>query len=237
MIKEALYKFLYLLFPRRCDLCGDVVEFDKARCNECVGAQHISGDICDRCGREQSHCKCKKNDDKMEYKSVCAPYYFEGNIVKAVHRFKFYGFKELSAAMGKEIALTVKKRYNDVNFDLVTYVPLTGKRLKKRGYNQSLLLAQYVSDELNIPCVKCLVKVRDTESQRSQSAKNRKLNVFGAYDIADDVDFTDKTILIVDDVKTTGNTLNECAKMLKGYKAKAVYAASFAVAKQNDNKK
>lgn len=235
MIREALEKFLYVLFPRRCDLCGDVVEFDKSRCNECTNSVRIFGEICDRCGHTKSDCKCKKNADKMEYKSVCAPFYFDGNIVKAVHRFKFYGFNELSVGMGKEIALTVKERYNDVSFDLVTYVPMTNKRQKKRGYNQSLLLARSVSEEMNIPCVKCLVKIRDTDSQRSQSAKNRKLNVFGAYDIANDVDFTDKTILIVDDVKTTGNTLNECAKMLKGYKAKAVYAASFAIAKQNVN--
>lgn len=237
MIKDALYKFLYLLFPRRCDLCGDVVEFDRQRCTQCENSKRIIGEICDKCGCEKEYCKCRKNKDKAEYKCVCGAYYFDGNIVKAVHRFKFYGFKELADAMGKEIASVVKERYNDAVFDLVTYVPLTKKRLNKRGYNQSLLLAQAVAEELNVPCVKCLDKIRDTKSQRSQSAKERKLNVFGAYDIADGADVTDKTILIVDDVKTTGNTLNECAKMLKSYKAKAVYAAAFAVAKQDINKK
>lgn len=229
MIKEAVYKLLYAVFPRRCELCGNVVALDIKRCDDCLNLPKIEGDVCIHCGCAKADCICKKH--KHEYKRIVAPYYYQDYTVCCVHRFKFNGFQELATAMGKDIAECVNKSYADIDFDYVTFIPLSKKRFKKRGYNQAQLLAEQIGKELNIELKPLLYKVFDNKSQRTQSHKQRKVNVYGVYDLLDNVDVTSKTILIVDDVKTTGSTLNECAKMLNIYGADKVYAATFAITK------
>lgn len=231
MIKEVIYKMLYALFPRRCELCGSIVALDICRCDNCLNLPQIKGDVCSSCGCAKSDCNCKKH--KNEYKAIIAPYYYKDYAVCCVHRFKFNDYPELSVAMAKDIAHCVKERYNDIDFDCVTYVPLSKKRFKKRGYNQSQLLAESIGSEIGVEVKNLLYKVFDNKSQRTQSHRERKVNVYGAYDLIDNVDVADKTILLIDDVKTTGSTLNECAKMLKIYGAKSVYCATFAITMHN----
>ena len=130
--------------------------------------------------------------------------------------------------MGREIADTIRKRAT-TTFDIVTFVPISPKKKKRRGFNQAELIAQKVAAELGVSFVPTLNKIISTDSQRTKSGRHRGGNVFGVYDLAKDVSVESKTILVVDDVRTTGATLSECADMLKIYGAKAVYAASFAI--------
>ena len=234
MIKEAIKKLSYFLFPKRCEICGDVVEFDVDRCDDCKHLDHISGDICELCGHKKEDCVCKKH--KKEYKRIVAPYYYVDKLIIALHRLKFSNFQELAIGMGMEISNCVKQRYNDIDFDYITYIPMSKKSLSKRGYNQAQLLANEVSKHIGVESKQLLIKVFETKSQRTQNAKQRRVNVYGAFDLIYNIDISDKTILIIDDVKTTGSTLNECAKMLNIYGAKAVYAATFAIAKSNNPK-
>ena len=231
MIKQAINKLLYAVFPRRCELCGNIVALDIQRCDECLNLPKIIGDVCKSCGSAKADCNCKKN--KNEYKQIVAPYYYKDYTVCCVHRFKFNDYQELCVAMGNDITACVNERYQDIDFDCVTCVPLSKKRLKKRGYNQAQLLAQQISKQTGIEYKDLLYKRFDNKSQRTQSQRERKVNVYGAYDLIDGVDVTDKTILLIDDVKTTGSTLNECAKMLKIYGASQVYCAAFAITKYN----
>ena len=83
---------------------------------------------------------------------------------------------------------------------------------------------------MHIPYADLLEKVRNNPAQRKQNARSRRVNVYGAYAVIDDSALWDKTVLLIDDVKTTGATLNECAKMLRMHGAKAVYAATVAIA-------
>lgn len=232
MIGDAIKRLSYALFPRRCDLCGEVVALSDERCDDCRTQHRITGDTCDVCGCEKEFCSCGKNPKKPGYKRIVAPYYFEKSIAKAVHRFKFYGYTELSNAMAKEIADVVDDKYFDIEFDCVTYVPMSKKKLRKRGYNQSHLLAKDISERLKIPLSDMLVKSIDTPSQRGSSAKERSRNLYGSFDIADNVDPEGKTILLIDDVKTTGSTLGECSSTLKSAGA-SVYCATLAITKKN----
>lgn len=227
-------KLLYAVFPRRCDLCGDVVELDVSRCDSCKNAKRVSGEICKKCGNPRLCCDCTGNHKKPEYKSVVAPYLYDGNLIKAVYNFKFYGYKELSDGMSSEMAETVNKYYGDIDFDFITFVPLSKKRYRKRGYNQAQLLAESLSQRLNIPCVPTLKKIFETENQRSRTARQRRANLRGVFDLMDDADVDSKTILLVDDVKTTGSTLNECSAVLNAYGADKVYACTFLM---TENKK
>lgn len=218
----------YLFFPRRCDICGEVIAVDESICDSCKRNIAITGEICYSCGKMKKDCSCKKSHHKPDYNAIVAPYMYDGNVVRAIHRLKFYGRPELANPMGKQIARVVSEHY-DVDFDFVTSVPLTRLRLFKREYNQSELLAKVVSKELGIPYVKSLKKVFNTPPQRTVSAKFRRGNVFGAYDIKPNVDITDKKILIIDDVKTTGATISHLSYLLKIYGADSVYAATFAI--------
>lgn len=235
IFKNSLELFCYAFFPRRCELCGEVVALNSKKCDYCSKLKIITGDLCKKCGCQKDVCICKSNDRKPEYNEIIAPYYF-CDVYRGVHRFKLYGFKELTPAMANDMAKSFNKYYSDVDFDYITYVPLTKKRKRKRGYNQSKLLADELSKQLGLPVVNALKKIFDTNNQRGSSAKQRRINLHGAFDLNVDVENTiGKTILLVDDVKTTGSTLSECALVLKGYGAKAVYAITFSVVKRENN--
>lgn len=219
----------YWFFPRRCNVCGDVVLISDSICEKCRDNIAIAGEICYSCGKSKLDCTCKKSRHKPSYNAIVAPYKYDGNVANAIYRLKFYGREELAYPMGKQIASTVKEHFGDVSFDFVTSVPTTKYRSFKRGYNQSLLLAKVVARELNLPYKTSLRKVFNTPPQRKVKAKFRRGNVFGAYDIKPNVDIENKTILIIDDVKTTGATISHCSYLLKIYGAKSVYASTFAI--------
>ena len=237
MIKEVTEKLLYALYPRRCSLCGEVVALDEELCGECLGAEMIEGELCRVCGNPKKECSCTKKTKIPEYKAFIAPYYYENSISAGANRFKDYGFPELSEAMGEKLSQQIENYYNKIEFDCITFVPLTKKKLRKRGYNQAQLLADEVSKHINIPSAKLLSKIRSTPQQKRISANQRKVNLRGAFDLAEGADVDDKTILLIDDIKTTGSTLNECAFVLNAYGAKAVYAASFCMTKSRKQKR
>lgn len=219
----------YMLYPRRCDICGDVVAINEPICLACKDNVRIEGNICFKCGKVKKDCNCKNAHHKPEYYAVVAPFVYDKNIPNAIHQLKFYGKQELANSMSKQIASTVLDRYNDAHFDYVTCVPMTVSRTYKRGYNQSKLLAKSVAKELGVPYKQLIRKIFNNPPQRTLSAKLRRGNVFGVYDILDESAVLDKSILLIDDVKTTGATLNACSYVMKIYGAKSVYCATFAI--------
>lgn len=229
----ALKRISYALFTKRCALCGAVIELDDELCDDCKKTERICMPICTHCGCAVQDCACNKN--KNEYKQIVAPYYYEDSIVRAVYNFKDGKMPFLSKKFAEDMLLSVNECYADIEFDYITFVPLRALKKLKRGYNQSELLCNDIAKSMGIEALPLLKKVHYTGIQHHKSAKERRAAVFGAYDVADKYKncLTDKTILIVDDVKTTGSTLNECAKMLKIYGAKAVYAVSFAITKKS----
>ena len=236
MIKNAIKTLLYLIYPKRCNLCGEVIRIEETRCSECASAQRISGEICEKCGREKETCTCKKDKFSPKYKAFCAPYYYSGSIQRAVRRFKNYSFTELAPEMSREIAECVKSRFDGIEFDCVSSVPLTKKKLRSRGYNQSEILAKETASLLGVEYAPLLIKTLDTQPQRYSSGSVRRSNLYGAFELAENVNPEGKTVLLIDDVKTTGSTLNECAAVLRGYKANAVYCAAFTVTENKRQK-
>ena len=113
-----------------------------------------------------------------------------------------------------EMADVVAREYGDIAFDAVAPVPMTAAEIQERGYNQSLLLAQSLSRLRHIPLWQPLVKQFETTPQKSLPALAVGMKLEGAV------------LLLVDDVVTTGSTMDECAKMLKIYGASAVYVVS-----------
>lgn len=226
-IKDIINEFSIIFFPRRCGFCGEVIAFDETMCEECKNLKTIESPICLYCAVGKKDCHCKKH--KHNYKCIIAPYYYEGSVIKAIHNLKFNDNSAIAVRMGIDVAEHINTHYAGIAFDFVTSIPLSSFRQNRRGYNQAELLAIEISKQLGIPYQKALKKIGRNKSQRTQNARQRKINVYGVYDVREKIKLDNSVILLIDDVKTTGSTLDECAKMLKLNGAKGVYAASVAV--------
>lgn len=229
-LQKGLDRALCAVFPRRCIYCGKVIVPERQVCEDCeTNLPHIAAPICPSCGHAKSDCTCKQK--KHKFKAVCAPFYYEDAIVQAVHRLKFENKDFLAVPFALDMAECVRREYADIVFDAVTFVPFTKRQMRVREWNPSEALAQELSEALSLPLEPLLVKLFETKTQHNLEARERTGNVFGVFDVTDSVTVAGKTILLVDDIKTTGATLSECAKMLMLAGAKAVYVCTFAITK------
>ncbi len=227
---------LLAVFPRRCAYCGKPVSSDRPSCKTCEARlPRIEGKVCRRCGREEKYCSCH---GATYYNGLAAPFYFEGCVRNGIHIFKFRRNPKSASAFGEEAARTVKERFSGKKFDLLISVPLTEKRLRERGYDQCALVAKEISDRTGIPFVpEVLKKIYDTDKQHGLSYYLRKGNLTGAFDIENRKLVENKTVLLCDDISTSGETLDECAKMLWLCGAKEVYCIAIALTKLRKKKK
>ena len=233
-LKEIL---VHIIFPRRCAYCGKVIEYSRMMCKKCESeVPRISGVICPKCGREKDNCNCKGAENYFD--SIAAPFYFEGCVRHGIHVFKFRnGFRNYEA-YSLEMADTVRQRFSDVDFDFITEIPMTRKSIKKRGYNQSSYLAKGISESLGIEYKTDVIsKIYETKKQHNIGYILRKGNLTGVFDVKNPSKVKDKTILLCDDISTTGETFNECAKMLWLYGAKEIYCIALAVTKYKKKSK
>jgi ComF family protein len=168
-----------------------------------------------KCGNEKQNCTCE-NNRFLFYESTCAPFYYRGGARSAILKLKFNKRSEMAILLGKEMAYCVNERYNGYEFDLCTYMPTHETTLSERGYNQAELLAKTLSDELGIPCLPLLKKDFETLPQHQLPLHRRTGNLAGALSYNEDSlsDLSDMRILLCDDIKTSGSSLNECAQLL-----------------------
>lgn len=230
---SAIGKLIHkIIFTNRCIRCGSVIELKDSICEECSSLDKIRSPFCEYCGESKDDCTCKKH--KNEYKQIVAPYYYDGTIVRAVHNLKDNSLTYLADNMAYEMSGVISEIYKDIKFDYINFVPLRTLHKRHRGFNQSELIANDLSKILGVECASLIKKVRYTGVQHRKSRRQRKTALFGAFDVVKDCRSAvkGKTILLIDDVKTTGSTLNECAKMLNIYDARAVYCATFAITKK-----
>lgn len=211
-----LRKILDFLFPPKCVLCRKVLQKDET-------------DLCRACRiHTPEFPKPKKKPAFLAKQAVL--WYYEGNVRSSILRYKFYGRRNYAPAYGRLLAMKISREFSE-EFDLLTWVPVSRKRLKKRGYDQVALLAQAVGQELEIVPVPTLRKVRDNPPQsRITGFAQRKANVLGVYNVIDRSQIQGKRILLLDDILTTGATLSECARVLRTEGAEEVSCAVLAAA-------
>jgi len=156
---------------------------------------------------------------------------YTGVLARLIHLLKYTRRLSLANRIGKLMSKLVIEDNFLRRAQLIIPVPLHPTRIRERGYNQSELLAKNLGECLNIPMSKkSLLRVRNTKSQTKLTPEQRKENVKGAFMVRDTVDIVNKHILLVDDVATTGATLDECAVALINGGASAVYAVTCAAA-------
>lgn len=228
-MKKSLEALILSLFPRRCAYCGKVISSGRMMCYKCEKElPRITGTVCRKCGREKDKCTCKGTENYFD--AIAAPFYYDGCVRRGVHIFKFRKGLRNYEAYSLEMAATVKEKFGDISFDFITGIPMTEKSRKKRGYNQCFYLAKGISERLGIEHKPDVIsKIYDTNVQHEIRYYLRKGNLSGVFDIANPSDVEGKTILLCDDISTSGETLNECAKMLWLHGAKEIYCIALAV--------
>lgn len=227
-----LYEYvLSLFFPNRCIFCNEVIGPYDALCTSCQSTlPWIKGEVCIFCGSSKEDCECKKRHGNF-YDGIAAPLYYVGNVRKSIHNFKFKDDKNAYKVFAELMNETRVSVYKDIDFDYIAYTPMSLKHQKKRGYNQSRLLAEQISELSGIPFAEDLIlKIYPTRIQhKCIHWTERRGNLLGAFDVNPQFNVEGKNILLIDDVKTSGATLSECGKMLFLYGADSVYCLTAAV--------
>ena len=206
---------LDLIYPPRCAFCRRLLSGrEKGVCRFCrPKLPYVPAD-----GQVQHF----RNVDKC-----LSPLYYHGNVKDSLHRYKFGGATAYADIYSEFIVKCIDE--NQISCDSITWVPLSRRRLRKRGYDQAELLAKLIAKHLGQRPVRLLKKLRDTPPQsRTGSAEKRRANIAGAYACLRPALVQGKRILLVDDIVTTGATLSEAAKVLKNAGAKEVICATLA---------
>ncbi len=218
-----------IFFPERCRECGLIIPIGKDRC-DCGFSDvfRISESFCKHCGAENEFCSCIHNGSAF-LPHITAPFLYYGSIKERLHAFKFGGKTEEAKFFGYEMSVRFQAVFPSVKPDYVTFVPMTKLKLEKRGYNQSELIAQVIANELSVENADLLFKIKNTLNQHTLSKAERLTNLNGAFAANNGYDLSGKTILLCDDIKTTGTTLKKCCDVLFAAGAKDVYCLCAAV--------
>lgn len=172
----------------------------------------------------------------VEFDSFFAPFFYAGAVKDLLINFKFGSHPEIAGFIARQMLPAAKQLLREGTVDAVTFVPISRSRKRIRGYDQSEMIAKRIAKDLGIQFYdKAIEKVFDVPPQHEQKYFSRFGNVFGAYD-ADESLCKDRHFLLIDDIATTGATLNECAKMLKIANAESVHCLTAAVVESKENR-
>lgn len=214
MAAELIEWLLDLIYPPRCMLCRKLLQ---------KGEKHI----CHNCASELPDYDGAP--PQVEHATRCVvTFAYTGALREAFLRYKFEGYRHYAPQFGAWMAVTIRDKLMG-QFDILTYAPVSEKRKRERGFDQSELLCQSVSKALDVPVLRTLEKRTHTAAQSSlHDAAARAKNVSGVYRALDAKNFRGKRILIIDDIVTTGATLGECCRVLIDAGAQSVCCAALA---------
>ena len=210
------------LFPDKCILCQRVLECEET-------------DLCRCCRVNAPQCPVSR----IKYPHIdqwTALWYYEGNVRHSLLRYKFHNRRNYAAAYGRLLGMRLME-LDRLEFDVLTWIPISSKRLRKRGFDQVELIARKMGQELEITPVPTLKKIRHNRQQsRIVGTAQRRANVLGAYAVVDAAAVAGKRVLLLDDILTTGATAGECARMLLSAGATEVQFAAIAAANQKNDR-
>lgn len=218
-----------LLFPRRCPICHEVVEEPGGlACDICrTRLVYVKEPFCRKCGKplyaeSQEYCQdCSKK--KHEFRQGRAPFVYDRILRQSIAKFKYGGRREYAAFYAEEILRRCAREAVFWKADVLVPVPLYPKRRRKRGYNQAELLAAELSKRSGIPMdKKLLFRVKNTRPQKELSDRDRRENLKNAF-TARRGTVPYRTAILVDDIYTTGSTMDEAARVLKEKGIQTIY--------------
>lgn len=223
--KEVLYS---IFFPRRCPICDSVVVYGKDICEECEKRiSYVADPSCKKCGKqissEQSEY-CSDCSRKIHhYKQGKSIFLYQKGMKRSMYRFKYAGRKEYASFYARIAKERIQYWVTHRGIEVIIPIPLHRHRQNKRGYNQAEVFAKSLGDYLQLPVDTKLVKrIKNTIPQKELNDKQRKDNLKGAFQLQTNI-VKYRKILLVDDIYTTGSTIDAVAKCFLDAGTEEVY--------------
>lgn len=221
-MRDWIHQLLDLFFPPKCPFCGKVLD-------------HAG--ICPACEKALPWTEEGAGLRELPGGLQCAaPLWYEGKVREGLLRFKFQGARAAAGPLGELVARCAAERFSGA-FDVVTWVPVSRRRLRSRGYDQARLLAESACRLWEVRPEQLLQKITDNPAQSGLTEEAaRRANVLGVYEAAEPERIQGYRILLVDDICTTGATLAECARTLRDAGAADVMCVCTALARRPEKK-
>jgi len=223
-LAKVLHDLGEVIFPFRCLGCDDLIDQGNGRlfCPSCAAKVHfIRGSLCDICGTTfpdssaENHLCGECLEKKPCFSRARAIFNYDDVILNAIHQFKYKNNLSIGEMLASFMADFSFPGIDFTGYSLMVPVPLHIKRLRERGFNQSLILARALGKKRQIPVdFSVLKRHKYTQTQTGYHKQERKQNIRGAFEVCNAEKISGQTILLIDDVFTTGATVNECAKIL-----------------------
>jgi len=228
-------KILDLVFPRRCPVCHEITA-DRGQliCTECRKIfTYVTDPYCIKCGKqlrnsEKLICKGCENG-KMYFEQGRSTFIYDEAMRKSIYRYKYGNRPEYARYYSEEIFLRLEGKIKEWKPDVIVPIPLHKSKLQKRGYNQSYLLAKELSVLTGIPVDnQILLRTKETEKQKNLGASERALNLKNAFKInPNGVQYL--SAMLIDDIYTTGATMNSAAKVLREGGISRIYCVTLSI--------
>lgn len=228
----------HLLWPERCIVCSEsILRDDEGLCAQCWASlsKSIGTDYCRRCGITVSpygtvegkcgHCL----DKEYAFDGILRVGEYETTLRSLILSFKFNEKTELANRLSRMLGQVFQSNDITRGIDMLVPVPLHWRRKLRRGYNQAHLLSKKIAGRC-LPVSTDLVRIRNTEQQWNLTGPQRRKNVKNAFSVRKGHQFASKQIALIDDITTSGATLNECSKVLKEAGAERVVSVVLATA-------
>lgn len=234
-ILHFIKKFPDVLYPKRCALCDELLKKEEPficiKCSETL--KFINDRTCVKCGavlksRFESFCSECLNSRRL-FDEGFAPFVYDGIIRDSIVRYKYHFRAEYAPFYAACIYKYGKDRIKNWRPEVIIPVPAHLKRVNKRGYDQAFLLADELGRLINIPVSKNLIKrTKITKAQKELSAAERRKNLFEAFEYIS-VRSAPERVLIVDDIFTTGSTVNALSYILRSHGTKYIYVVCIGI--------
>ncbi len=232
-------KLLQLLYPKTCPLCQRIIREEAELCENCnVMLKFVEEPVCKKCGKPFEHV-----DEQAIIREYCgdcekaehiydigrAVFQYDISIRESIYRFKYHNQRIYAGFYGKAMAKKYGQMIRQLGADVIVPVPISKRKKVKRGYNQAELVARELAKYVMLPVeTEWLVRTKDTMPQKELTPVERRNNLKSAFKISDNI-VKYKKVLLVDDIYTTGSTMDACAQVLKTSGVQKVYCLSLAI--------
>lgn len=228
---NPLTAFIDLFFPRICFGCDIRLHAEeKILCSNCESTLNFLIDVCEICGSPENPSACPVcNSNEFVFDKARSVFPFSATVQNLIHELKYNEMKRITKYLGEHVSKYLHNFQPFENIDIIVPVPLHKVKKRARGFNQSELLSKEISIHMNWLHIPNLVlRNRFTDTQTKLDRKQRQENVSGAFILNSKINIQNKNILIVDDVFTTGSTVNSICELLKKNHADRIFVLTIA---------
>ena len=226
-LEKYIQSLFVQLYPNRCPVCGKVLH-DTLICPVCrKKLKYVKQPVCFSCGKpliedSKEYCvDCRKNHH--EFYQGKAVFCYQGSVRDMLYRYKYSNRRDYTEFFAQEAERMYADWIKQCAVEAIVPIPLSKKKKRSRGYNQAEIFAKRLAELTGLPCVKkLLIRTRDTAPQKQLSVLERKNNLKNAFKITQNIVKLNR-VLLVDDIYTTGSTIDAAANALKQAGVKEVY--------------